>query len=58
MVIFADKTHRTIWYEEYGIPLDWTFAISDNGWTNDQLGFQWLESVFDPYTKARTKGAY
>ena len=58
MVIFAGKTHRTIWYKEYRIPLDWTFVISDNGWTNDQLGFQWLELVFNLYTKARTKGTY
>ena len=58
MVIFAGKTHRTNWYTNADIPLDWTIAVSDNGWTNDQIGFDWLQSVFEPYTKDRTKGLY
>ena len=58
MVIFAGKTHRTAWFENAEIPSDWTIAVSDNGWTNDQLGFNWLQSVFKPNTKDRTKGVY
>ena len=58
MVIFTGKTYRTNWFENTDLPLDWTLAVSDNGWTNDQLGFQWLESIFDPYTKDRTKGTH
>ena len=58
MVIFAGKTHRTVWFENAEIPSDWTIAVSDNGWTNDQLGFDWLQSVFEPNTKDRTKGVY
>ena len=58
MVIFAGKTHRTIWFENTNLPSDWTIAVSDNGWTNDKLGFDWLQSVFEPYTKDRTIGAY
>ncbi len=33
-------------------------CISDKGWTNNTLGFEWLKQVFNPYTKARQKGAY
>ena len=44
---FAGKTHRTVWFENAEIPSDWTIAVSDNGWTNDQLGFDWLQSVFE-----------
>ena len=58
IVIFAGKTHRTNWFENAEIPTDWTIGVSDNGWTNDQLGFDWLQSVFEPNTKDRTKGAY
>jgi len=58
MVIFAGKTHCANWFENAEIPTDWTIAVSDNGWTNDQLGFNWLQSVFEPNTKDRTKGIY
>ena len=27
-----------------------TFALSDTGWTNDNLGLQWLKEVFEPET--------
>lgn len=33
-------------------------CISDKGWTNNTLGFEWFKQVFVPYTKARQKGAY
>jgi hypothetical protein len=29
------------------------FAASANGWTDNSLGLQWLEKVFDPYTKTK-----
>jgi hypothetical protein len=58
MVIFAGKTHRTNWFENTDLPLDWMIGVSENGWTNDQLGFEWLQSVFEPNTKDRTKGVY
>ena len=58
MIIFAGKTHRTNWFQNTQLPPDWTIAVSDNGWTTDQLGFQWLQSVFEPHTKHRTKGTY
>ena len=58
MVIFAGKTHRTSWFENTEIPSDWMIGVSDNGWTNDQLGFDWLQSVFEPNTKDLIKGVY
>ena len=58
MIIFAGKTHRTNWFQNTQLPSDWTIAVSNNGWTTDQLGFQWLQSVFEPHTKDRTKGTY
>lgn len=32
-------------------------AVSDNGWTNDQLGLAWLEH-FNRHTEARTVGTW
>jgi hypothetical protein len=32
-------------------------ALSDNGWTNDELGFQWLQH-FDAWSSPRKTGAY
>ena len=56
MIIFAGKTHRTIWFEDINLPSDWTIALSDNGWTTDDIGFEWLKSIFEPNTKDRTIG--
>ena len=58
MIIFAGKTHRTNWFEQTNLPLDWSIRVSDNGWTTDILGFEWLRTVFEPYTRDRTIGTY
>ena len=31
------------------------FASSEKGWTNDELGFRWLEDIFDRYTKPKAR---
>jgi hypothetical protein len=55
-LIFAGKYHLSAWYEEADIPHDWAIAVSDNGWTNNELGVDWLKH-FNAHTKARTVGA-
>ena len=35
-IILSGKLHQASWYRD--IPIDWTLAVSDNGWTTDQLG--------------------
>jgi hypothetical protein len=32
-------------------------AVSDNGWTTDELGLEWVKH-FNQHTKSRTKGTY
>lgn len=54
-VIFAGQYHLSAWYEGDDIPSDWAIALSDNSWTTDDLGFEWL-MYFDKYTSTRTKG--
>jgi len=56
MVIFVGKVHQSTWYQT-GIPDDWVIGVSENGWTNDDLGYNWL-TVFDKYTRGRMVGRY
>ncbi|KAI1508857.1 DDE superfamily endonuclease [Pyrenophora tritici-repentis] len=55
-LIFAGQYHLSAWYEEAEIPRDWAIAVSDNGWTNNELGVEWLKH-FNAHTQARTIGA-
>jgi hypothetical protein len=55
-IIFKGKIHLRIWYEE-DVPKDWVIGLSDNGWTTNDLGFDWIQH-FDHHTKNRTIGKY
>jgi hypothetical protein len=55
-LIFAGRYHLSAWYEEAEIPRDWVIAVSDNGWTNNELGVEWLKH-FNAHTKTRVVGA-
>jgi hypothetical protein len=55
-LIFAGQYHLSAWYEEAEIPRDWAIAVSDNGWTNNELGVEWLKH-FNAHTKTRVVGA-
>jgi hypothetical protein len=39
-------------------PKDYTTSVSKNGWRNDGLGLEWLQTVFEPHTASRTSGRY
>lgn len=54
-IILRGKVHQSNWYDE--LPLDWTIGVSDNGWTIDKLGVDWIKH-FNQYTAARTAGVY
>ena len=41
-IIFDGKLHQMTWYQT-GIPATWRIAVSDNGWTNDKLGLEWIQ---------------
>ncbi|USP78806.1 hypothetical protein yc1106_06231 [Curvularia clavata] len=55
LVILSGKVHQNIWYRD--LPLDWTVGVSDNGWTTDELGVEWVKH-FNQHTAARTAGDY
>ena len=54
-LILAGKLHQAAWYR--CLPLNWVIALSDNGWTTDQLGLVWIQH-FNRHTEARTQGVY
>ena len=56
-IIFQGKHHLSAWYKEDSLPRDWVLAVSENGWTTNELGMKWLEH-YNRHTKERTVGAY
>ena len=55
-LIFTGKYHLSAWYEEAEIPRDWAIAVSDNGWTTNELGVEWLKH-FIKHTDGKVVGA-
>jgi len=56
-IIVAAQMHLESWYRENPFPSDWVIAVSENGWTTDEITFQWLEH-FEEHTSSKTKGKY
>ena len=56
-IIYKGCVHISAWYEEASIPRNWKLSVSENGWTNNALGLEWLKH-FDAHTKARQVGVY
>ena len=54
-IILSGKVHQSSWYQ--GLLPNWTVAVSDNGWTTDQLGVEWAKH-FNQHTATRTAGVY
>jgi hypothetical protein len=55
-IIFAGQYHLSVWYEE-GLPHNWVISLSENGWTTNKIGFDWIQH-FEKHTKDRTIGKY
>ena len=47
----------TNWYEVCDIPRHWPIKTTDNGWTTNEAGLEWIKH-FDKYTTPRTRGKY
>jgi hypothetical protein len=56
-LILTSQYNLSARYEDAAIPREWATAVSDNGWTNNKLGIEWLKH-FDLHTKTRTVGAH
>jgi hypothetical protein len=51
--IFKGSALQTTWFDlSYdGIPPTWLFASSDNAWTSNSIGLEWLNRLFIPITR-------
>ncbi|PWI64139.1 hypothetical protein PCL_12105 [Purpureocillium lilacinum] len=56
-IILAGQHHLANWYQECDLPADWRIATTDNGWTTNEVGLDWIKH-FDCHTASRTKGSY
>lgn len=53
-VIMKGKELNLEWFAD--LPTNWAFTVSDNGWTTDAIGMQWIEH-FERNTRTRTIGS-
>jgi len=58
MVIYQGKSHQQGWYRDFAAAKEWVFAISPNGWTDNDLAQEWLRDCFDKHTKQKAAGRY
>lgn len=56
-IIFAGKHHLSAWYKGNDIPSDWAISLSENGWTTNELGVNWLKH-FIKHAKDQRVGGY
>jgi hypothetical protein len=55
-IVFAGKHHLSTWYEE-DTPPGSVIAVSDNGWTTNKIGLDWIHH-FDQHTKDQVQGTH
>jgi hypothetical protein len=56
-LVVQGVNHLANWYSESGLPLDWVIKPTNNGWTNNETGLEWIKH-FDKHTAARAKSPY
>jgi hypothetical protein len=56
-IIYKGHVQFSAWYKEASILRHWKLSVSENGWTNNALGLEWLKH-FDRHTKSGQVGAY
>jgi hypothetical protein len=56
-LIVQGVNHLANWYSETDLPHDWVIKTTNNGWTNNETGLEWLKH-FDKHTASRAKGLY
>lgn len=56
-IVFKGKWHLASWYEKEYFPDDWRIAVSENGWTTNEVTLKWLKH-FEKFTRPKTVGTY
>ena len=55
LIIWAAKTHRNSWYP-LNTPSNFRFATSPNGYTDNELAYEWLTRCFHPESQRISRG--
>ena len=50
-IVWQGRTHRESYYTEGGVKFEATFAVSPSGYMDDELGFEYMKTHFEPYTR-------
>lgn len=56
-LVMKGKWHLSSWYDDGRLLHGWRIAVSQNGWTTNEVTFDWLKH-FDKFTCTRTVGGY
>ena len=56
-IIGAGQYHLANWYQDSNLPGDWAIATTQNGWTDNETGLEWLKH-FDRCTAKRSNSRY
>jgi DDE superfamily endonuclease/Tc5 transposase DNA-binding domain len=56
LIIFKGKNIQSSWFRHNQVP-DWQYTCSENGWTSNNIGIQWLKEIFLPETLPKIAGA-
>ena len=56
-IVVSGKYHLSSWYKESPLPPNWVIATSDNGWTTNEIGLEWIKH-FNKSTKSCTSGSH
>lgn len=56
-IVIKAAYHLANWYSECGLPPDWIIKPTDNEWTNNETGLEWIQHS-DKYTAHRKSGIY
>ena len=56
-IIVKGKNHLQSWYENNPLPPNCVIAVSENGWTSNPLGVEWIRH-FNKHTKECCMGRY
>jgi hypothetical protein len=56
-IILAGQYHLAHWYTECNLPSNWRIATTENGWTTNEMGLEWVKH-FNQHTERCMKGTY
>ncbi|EGU86763.1 hypothetical protein FOXB_02720 [Fusarium oxysporum f. sp. conglutinans Fo5176] len=56
-IVVAGQYHLANWYQESNLPGTWAIATTENGWTDNETGLEWLKH-FNRATTNQSTGPY